>query len=62
MNAPIILLCENIFEPERPILFLDAGMLKLVTTLVLHENDVDYKKFKKANLCFDRYECTLRKF
>lgn len=49
LNAPIIMLCENIFEPSKPIAVLDAGLLKLVTKLVKHDKNVNYKEMTRAD-------------
>lgn len=59
LKAPVVMLCDNIFYPKKQIVVVDAGLLKLETTLIKHDDKTNYKALDKADQVFDRYECTL---
>jgi hypothetical protein len=62
LSAPVIIIPQNIFQPEKPCLVIDIGAITLTNSLSKFDPIVDYKLLKSVNSLYDRYETQLEKF
>jgi hypothetical protein len=62
MTAPVFIIPENIFHPEKPCLIVDTGSISLKSYLVGYTPGIDYKLIKSPNSLYDRYEATFFNF
>lgn len=62
LTAPVFLIPESIFYPQRPCLIIDTGSITLESYLVPFTKDVKYKEIKDASCIYDRYVIGLQNF
>jgi Repeating coiled region of VPS13 len=55
MTAPIIVIPEDIFRPEKACLVVDTGSISLQSYLVGYTQGVDYKILSSPKSLYDRY-------
>lgn len=62
LQAPVILIPESVFHPDRPCLVIDTGSVSLESELVGYTQGIDYKAIRSASSLYDKYELTLQNF
>lgn len=62
LKAPVFIIPENIFHPEKPCLVIDTGSIDLKSYLVGHTQGINYKLIKSPRSLYDRYQTTLSHF
>ena len=55
LTAPIFLIPESIFYPEKPCLIIDSGAISLTSALVSYSKEVNYKELADPDKLYDRY-------
>jgi hypothetical protein len=59
LKAPVILIPQNVFQPQQRCVVIDVGVIKLGSKLKKYESFVDYKMIQSAEQVYDIYEASL---
>lgn len=62
LTAPVFIIPESVFYPEKPILVIDTGSISLNSDLTPYSKDKDYKAMTDPQTLYDRYLISLSNF
>ena len=61
MNAPILIIPENIFDGQTSVIKLNTGLIRVKSKLQVYEQDVDYNGFTNDFNLYDKYTLSIEK-
>ena len=62
LTAPVFLVPESVFYPDRPCLIIDTGSISLNSYLVPYTKEANYKAVTNPKVIYDRYVIGLSNF
>lgn len=62
LAAPVILIPENIYRPDKPIIVVDTGFVELRSKLAAYNHSLNYKEELSPSMLYDNYEILLSNF
>ena len=61
MNAPILIIPENIFDHSTSIIKLNTGLIRVKSKLQVYDQDVDYNCIENDYNLYDKYSLSIEK-